>query len=88
MKGMHHSQADRRPLPIPASSPAVLAGFVFGVLATVAAWYVARRVMGDRSHLGPRRMDDLIVNRRYELPSSRTRSNGDEPWEHHNEVLG
>jgi hypothetical protein len=33
-------------------------------------------------------MDDLIVNRRYELRPSRARSDGDEPWERHNEVLG
>jgi len=85
---MHLSKADRRLVPAAAIPPAVLAGFAFGVLAAVAAWYVARRVMGDRSRLGPRRMDDLIVNRRYELPASHTRSNGDEPWEHHNEVLG
>jgi hypothetical protein len=85
---MHLFEARRRPLPVPASSPAVLAGFFLGVVVTVAAWYVARRVMGDRSRLGARRMDDLIVNRRYELRPSRARPNGDEPWEHHNEVLG
>ena len=85
---MHLFEADRRPLALPASSPAVLAGFILGVVVTVAAWYVARRVMGDRSRLGPRRMDDLIVNRRYELRPSRARSDGDEPWERHNEVLG
>ena len=85
---MHHLETGRRLVPAAAIPPAVLAGFAFGVLAAVAAWHVARRVMGDRSRLGSRRMDDLIVNRRYELPSSGTRSNGDEPWEHHNEVLG
>jgi len=64
-----------------------LGAFAFGVLAVFAAQFAVRRVSAERARLRPRRMDELIVNRRYEPRPSR-RIEADDPWEHYEEVLG
>ncbi|HXM00381.1 MAG TPA: hypothetical protein VN932_10665 [Rhizomicrobium sp.] len=76
------SDSDR----FPSTAAIALGAFVFGALALLAGQFTLRRIMRRRSR--PRKMDDLIVNHRYErLPGRRAAAN-DDPWEHYEDVLG
>jgi hypothetical protein len=70
-----------------ASTAAIALGaFAFGALAVLAGQFMLRRIA--RRRVRPRKIDDLIVNRRYELGRSRRPAANDDPWEHYEDVLG
>ncbi|MGH6870071.1 MAG: hypothetical protein ACREHE_01080 [Rhizomicrobium sp.] len=64
---------------------AALGGFLLGILAVFAVRYALHALERERALGRPRKMDELIVNRRYE---PRPAANGDDPWTHYEEVLG
>jgi hypothetical protein len=69
----------------PSAAAIALGAFVLGAVAAVAVQFAARR-MAQRRRSG-RKMDELIVNRRYEPRPSRFAAN-DDPWGHYEDVLG
>lgn len=67
---------------------AMLGGALIGAFLVFAVQYAIRRVERARDGARPGKMDELIVNRRYEpRPTARLTAN-DDPWEHYEEVLG
>ncbi|HEY1632468.1 MAG TPA: hypothetical protein VGF56_14220 [Rhizomicrobium sp.] len=67
---------------------AMLGGALLGALVVFAVQYAIRRAERARDGARPGKMDELIVNRRYEpRPTVRLTAN-DDPWEHYEEVLG
>ncbi|HTQ14293.1 MAG TPA: hypothetical protein VMH86_10490 [Rhizomicrobium sp.] len=66
---------------------AAVTGFIAGMLALFAVQAAIRAVSRARARRRGGRIDDLIVNRRYE-PRPAARIPGDDPWTHYEEVLG
>jgi hypothetical protein len=70
------------------SAAIALSAFALGVLAVFATQMAVRRVARERARMRPRKMDELMLNRRYEPRPPRHPLGADDPWEHYEDVLG
>ncbi len=74
----------------PPSSPLAIAlgAFLLGGLVAVAGQFLVGRVVRQRRRFGPHKIDELMVNRRYQPRPTGRLTQDDNPWEHYEEVLG
>ncbi|HEY2069931.1 MAG TPA: hypothetical protein VGG48_10285 [Rhizomicrobium sp.] len=72
------------------SSPLAIAlgAFLLGGLVAVAGQFLVSRVVRQRRRFAPSKIDELMVNRRYQPRPTTRLTQDDDPWEHYEEVLG